>query len=280
MNVIKNVISGLFKSKTEYTNYETQRHILQSKYLERDILLDVFVPRMHKQDRKYYPTLYFNDGQDMTALQMREQLNTITSEGGIEEIIVVAIHTNEKRMDEYGVTGFADYKERGNKAGSYSLFVTNELIPFVRNAYSVKRNAESTVFAGCSLGGLSAFDIVWNNEEFFSKVGVFSGSFWWRDAPFTEDDPDGGRILHKVIANAKKKNGLQFWLQVGTNDEASDRNNNGIIDAIDDTRDLISELKNIGYKDSDIQYIEVVDGEHNPKTWSEVLPQFLKWAFK
>ncbi len=280
MNVIKSVISSIFKSKPEISSYESHRLNLYSKYLERDVTLDVFVPSNHNSNRYFYPSLYFNDGQDMTALDMRNQLDTLTKTGELEEIIVIAIHTNERRMEEYGVTGFADYKNRGDLAGSYSLFITNELIPYIRNKYSVKRNSEETVFAGCSLGGLSAFDIVWNNEEFFSKVGVFSGSFWWRDCPYTDDDPDGGRILHKLLSNSTKKNGLKFWLQVGTNDESSDRNNNGIIDAIDDTRDIISALKNIGYKDSAIQYVEVVDGEHNPKTWSEVLPQFLKWAFK
>jgi predicted alpha/beta superfamily hydrolase len=183
-------------------------------------------------------------------------------------------------MQEYGITGLPDYKNRGDLAGNYSLFITNELIPYIRTHYNVKRNAESTAYAGCSLGGLSAFDIVWNNQEFFSKVGVFSGSFWWRDKPFTDDDPDGGRILHQLLENSKMKKGLKFWLQVGTNDESSDRNNNGIIDAIDDTVDLINILKKLGYKDNDIEYLLVQDGEHHPYTWAQVLPNFLEWAFK
>jgi enterochelin esterase-like enzyme len=70
---------------------------------------------------------------------------------------------------------------------------------------------------------------------------------------------------------------LKFWFQTGTNDETDDRNKNGIIDSIDDTTDLIKLLKGKGY--ADIVYREVEGGEHNPKTWGEVLPDFLIWAF-
>ena len=73
---------------------------------------------------------------------------------------------------------------------------------------------------------------------------------------------------------------MKFWFEAGTNDEKSDRNNNGIIDAIEDTLDLISELKTKGYKkDLDLVYKEVEYGEHNTNTWKMVLPEFLMWAF-
>ena len=51
----------------------------------------------------------------------------------------------------------------------------------------------------------------------------------------------------------------------------------GIIDAIDDTQDVIKALRNLGYEDETIKYVEVKGGEHNPATWGKVLPKFLKW---
>ncbi len=41
--------------------------------------------------------------------------------------------------------------------------------------------------------------------------------------------------------------GMKFFFECGTLDEAGDRNNNGIIDSIDDTKDLISALVDKGY---------------------------------
>ncbi len=42
-------------------------------------------------------------------------------------------------------------------------------------------NFDSIAISGCSLGGLSAFDVAWDYADKIDKVGVFSGSFWYRD---------------------------------------------------------------------------------------------------
>ena len=82
-----------------------------------------------------------------------------------------------------------------------------------------------------------------------------------------------------MVGNGEKKEGLKFWFQAGTLDEKSDRNNNGIIDAIDDTIHLINILKYKGYNPEDIKYVEVQGGRHNFRTWAKILPDFLTWAF-
>jgi len=139
---------------------------------------------------------------------------------------------------------------------------------------------EGNCIAGYSLGGLSALDIAWNNPQIFHKAGAFSGSFWWRKrelgAGYTEKD----RIMHAVIRKSSIREGMKFWFEAGTDDEQADRNNNGIIDAIDDTLDLISELIIKGYKPYyDVCYYEVNGGKHNPETWGKAFPAFLTWAF-
>ena len=58
-------------------------------------------------------------------------------------------------------------------------------------------------------------------------------------------------------------------------DETHDRNNNGIIDSIDDALDLMAELKQKGY--TDIEYLELADGKHDIPTWGRAMPVFLKW---
>ena len=103
----------------------------------------------------------------------------------------------------------------------------------------------------------------------FNKVGVFSGSFWWRSKELGKGYTDGDRIMHSIIRNTAARPALKFWLQTGTKDETADRNKNGIIDSIDDTVDLIRELENKGYtRPADIQYVEMVGGTHNVATWA------------
>nr|MCU0325325.1 alpha/beta hydrolase-fold protein [Spirosomataceae bacterium] len=119
------------------------------------------------------------------------------------------------------------------------------------------------------------------NPEIFSKVGVFSGSFWWRRKAYEDGyDDHNDRIMHVLVREKMKNEGQKFWFECGTNDEKDDRNGNGIIDSIDDTLDLIKELEAKGYKrEIDVVYHEVKDGEHNQKTWSEAMPVFLTWLF-
>jgi len=73
---------------------------------------------------------------------------------------------------------------------------------------------------------------------------------------------------------------LKIFIECGLLDETADRNNNGIIDSIDDAMDLIKELKNKGYKDEDIMYFELPDGKHDASSWAKAFPYFLKWGWK
>jgi enterochelin esterase-like enzyme len=270
-----------FKNRLFGQQILLEKHYALSPALGRKVKVSIYLPpRYREQSTKHYPTLFFNDGQDMQALGMVENLNMLYQKRAIPEIIVVAIHANNRRMDEYGMAYRADYMGRGALADAYSQFVTQELLPYILENYRMIPETKHTVIAGCSLGGLSALDIAWNNPLFFGKVGVFSGSFWWRSKPYTNDEADfQDRIAHDLILNNQKRDDLSFWLQTGTHDETDDRNHNGIIDSIDDTLDIIKCLKHIGYYENNIKYVEVAGGEHNPQTWNRVLPDFLKWAF-
>ncbi|MEI9808743.1 MAG: alpha/beta hydrolase-fold protein [Bacteroidota bacterium] len=139
-----------------------------------------------------------------------------------------------------------------------------------------------TAFAGFSLGGLMALDIVWSYPKEFSRAGIFSGSLWWRniDQQEKEYDDDKHRIIHQLIRKGKYQPGLKFFFQCGNMDEVMDRNNNGIIDSIDDTLDLIKELEAKGYDaKKDICYLEMSDGKHDIPTWGRAMPGFLKWGW-
>ena len=72
---------------------------------------------------------------------------------------------------------------------------------------------------------------------------------------------------------------FKFFVECGKLDETADRNENGVIDSIDDALDLIVELKAKGYTDEHIHYLELADGKHDVPTWGKALPAFLKWGW-
>ncbi len=249
-----------------------------SRALERAVPVDVFLPPDDFSQSQPYPVLLFNDGQDMEAIQMPSILEQLYQQCKVKPFIVVAIHANQDRMHEYGVAAQEDYKKRGSKAKQFTRFVLEELKPELHRRY--RCTDASWVYGGFSLGGLSAFDIVWHHPQVFSKVGVFSGSFWWRSLPSDPTNPDAHRIVQDMLARSTLRPGLKFWLQTGTEDENEDRNKNGVIDSIDDTLDVIRALQHLGYREGDdIHYLEVIGGEHNLPTWARVMPDFLQWAF-
>ena len=252
---------------------------LPSKFLKREVIYDVILPPNYENISKKLKVLYMNDGQDLVLLKIEKTLNKLYQNNEIEPFVLVAIRTNQNRMKEYGTAATPDYKNRGNLARQYNDFIINELTKEIVTEYKVSSLKEDNYFCGFSLGGLSAIDIVWANPERFSKVGVFSGSFWWRKKAYEDGYDDyNDRIMHVLVRNGQFNAGQKFWFECGTNDEKDDRNGNGIIDSIEDTQDLMIELANKGYKnDSDIVYYEIKNGEHNQKTWSEAMPVFFKW---
>ncbi len=90
--------------------------------------------------------------------------------------------------------------------------------------------------------------------------------------------PNAHRIVHHMVRQTALRPGLRFWFEAGTGEETSDRDGDGVIDAIGDTFDLIDILRKKGYSDADIRYVEVQGGRHKPHTWKKVLSDFLKWT--
>ncbi|WP_310589819.1 alpha/beta hydrolase [Larkinella soli] len=252
---------------------------LVSAYLNRPVVLEVILPPGYSSSGEGLPVLYLNDGQDLERLRMAAVLDSMFRERRVRAFVLVAIHAGD-RIQEYGVAAQADYLHRGSKAGRYSEFVLHELIPYVKKHYRITDDPERSVFAGFSLGGLSAFDLVWNHPSQFRKAGAFSGSFWWRQKGLNEGYTDDDRIMHALVRKGTSWPGLRFWFQTGTLDETDDRDHDGVIDSIDDTLDLIAELERKGYRwGNDVTYAEVKGGRHDPETWSRVMPDFLTWAF-
>lgn len=219
-----------------------------------------------------------NDGQDFSALGMEDILRELHDKNFIKRVITVGLHANGDRIYEYGTSIQPDYANRGNKAGATRDFVLYELLPYLTANYSL--NPKEMVYAGFSLGGLMALDIVWNHPEYFQRTGVFSGALWWRKKAIEDGYNDADRIMHTQIRNSDKKVNLKFWFQCGGKDETDDRDGDGIIDSIQDTLECISELECKGYVwNKDIKYLEMPDGEHNIATWAIAMPEFLMWAF-
>lgn len=233
-----------------------------SLFLQREVVFDCYLPSNTKDAPQL---LLINDGQEFGNLGGPALLESMH-----DSLWVVAIHAGPQRLQEYGTAGHVDYQGRGCKAGLYTRFILRELLPFLQARYH--HEFPDRTFAGFSMGGLSALDIVWNYPQHFHKAGVFSGSLWWRSS-----NEGSKRIMHRQVKEGKFRPQLKFFFEAGTEDEEAGHNT----DAVDDTEELMALLEEKGYeKGRDIEYRLVQGGKHDVQTWAGVMPAFLDWVVK
>ena len=132
---------------------------------------------------------------------------------------------------------------------------------------------------GWSLGGLSAFDLAWLNSDRVGTVGVFSGAFWWRTDDRSPATRQASRIMHRRVRETETRPSIRMWFETGLQDESADRDRDGVIDAIQDTEELILELGGKGFRRGTDMVHLTVEGKHDLPTWKRLLPEFLTWAF-
>jgi len=256
-------VSGISIEKTE----------LHSTHLQRKVSIDFYQPVNMGSNPLRASLLLINDGQNLLEMGFPGLLEQVEFKEGTEPVMAVGIHADKNRKREYGVAGEPDYLGRGDLAGQYTSFILQELLPLIERKFTSIQFTQK-IIAGFSLGALSALDIAWSHPGVFDRVALFSGSLWWRSV--SQDDPsyddDKHRIMHQKIRKGNYIPGLKFFFQCGNMDETMDRNNNGIIDSIDDTQDLIRELVKKGYDAAtDITYLEMAEGKHDLPTWAKAL---------
>lgn len=256
---------------------EKEQKIIRSAFLEREVTIDVYLPV------DYNPSglslLLINDGQDLPKMNFGKLLHELAKSQQVRPLVCVGIYAGEDRKMEYGTAATPDFAGRGAKAPAYTRFVLEELIPFMHLQYRVETFTQ-VAFAGFSLGGLSALDIVWNHPGIFSLAGIFSGSLWWRSVDLEDGYNEAtDRIMHQQVRKGSYHPHLRFYFTTGSLDETADRNNNGIIDSIDDTLGLIEELKQKGYSERELHYLNYEDGSHDVATWGRAMPRFLLWGW-
>ena len=225
------------------------------------------------------PVIFALDGQNMPAWKLAETVAALAERGEIVAPLVVAIPNSLQRIDEYGLARALDYKGRGKLAAEFQRYVLEQVLPAVQARYGLKLTPARTGIMGASLGGLAAWDMAWQRSDVFGFVGVFSGSLWWRGEDGDWQVHQRSRLAHRIVRETAAPPKLRLWFEAGTEDEKDDRDGNGVIDAIQDTTELIDELAAKGFRRGrDVVYVEIAGGEHNEATWARALPEFLKWA--
>lgn len=180
------IVVPYFERSTCYG--EAAPRTLFSPQLDRAVTYEVFLPPSYGElPEKRYPVLYAQDGQslfstshdpfDGSSWRMDDSLNELYDLAAIEEILVVAVRTDEGRLEMLSPT--ADAELGGGQGPRYLEFLIDVLKPTIDATYRTLPGRAHTGLIGASMGGLFSFFAAWTRPEVFGKSACLSASFWW-----------------------------------------------------------------------------------------------------
>lgn len=253
---------------------------------EKSLRVRVYLPPGYDSKKARYETLYVNDGQDMEAVGMQATLDELYARKAIRPLIVVAIDMPPDRMAGYGffdrakgeaIVAPTKYGAVGANAQRYARWLTQVLLPAIDARYRTRRRADARAILGWSLGAASAFGIGWQYPETFGRVGAFSPSFWLAKDNADASAVQATHIAHALVEASRPVRSPKLFFAVGMQEETDDRDGDGVIDVLDDTCDLIADVRGKTGRASTLHMLE--DGRHNQQSWARMLPVFLRWAY-
>lgn len=139
----------------------------------------VYTPPGYGKSGTRYPVLYLQHGwgEDETAWSNQGHANLIMdnliAEGKIKPFIIVMT---------YGMTNEVKWGNiRSFKIEDFQTVLTEELIPYVDNAFQTIANRENRAMAGLSMGGMETHQITLNKPALFGYYGLLSGGIFKSD---------------------------------------------------------------------------------------------------
>ncbi len=111
----------MVRRRREHRFVTIKRLELKSSYLERVVIMDVYLPIQFNIDN--LSLLLLNDGQDLERMPFVFIVNDLLAKKEIQDLCCIALHCGPERRLEYGTAYCADYLNRGTKAGLYTKFI-------------------------------------------------------------------------------------------------------------------------------------------------------------
>ncbi|MGB6036097.1 MAG: alpha/beta hydrolase-fold protein [Cryomorphaceae bacterium] len=232
--------------------------------LDRSRRVRVLLPIDYDDTELNYPVLYMHDGQNLFSDQesfageweIDEAMLALEEDGYNGAIIVAIDNGGALRIDEY--TPHANPEYGGGDGDAYADFIANTLKPAIDLEYRTLPEREHTGIMGSSLGGLISFYAGIKYQDIFSKVGIFSPSFWFNDS------------IYDFAEEMGKQADMRFYFLAGGQESASLESN---------VEEMISTLEDVGFEEAEMNFQFVPNGQHSEWFWAQEYPDAFDWLY-
>jgi predicted alpha/beta superfamily hydrolase len=237
---------------------------LWSPQLRNHRTVDVYLPASYGEGRRRYPIVYMQDGQNLSDPAVAFGGSTWRLEDGLHwlaqrgtEAIVVGLWNTPGRLAEY--SPFADPKHGGGDGDKYLRFLIDTVKPRIDGEFRTRKDRDSTVIGGSSMGGLISLYGFFRRPSPFGRALVMSPSIWF----------GAGEILRQV-SRARSTRG-KIYLDVGTAEGTQ---------TVKNTRVMNRLLRKKGYRRENLWYIESEGARHSESDWAWRWPQALEFLLR
>jgi enterochelin esterase-like enzyme len=150
------------------------------------------------------PVLYVLDGNDFLDDQMGALpiiLDNLIADERIQPVLVVFVDSREPgnpQVNRREMEFLAHPLE-------HALFISDELVPAIDDAYRTNPHPEARTILGVSYGGISAIYIAASQTDIFQNIAAFSPSLWVLDSPEYLTDPryvEGSQVMYTPVQAA------------------------------------------------------------------------------
>jgi enterochelin esterase-like enzyme len=124
-------------------------------------------------------------------------LDNLLADGRIAPTIALLVESPDRNIDLPCSTPFAG-------------FLVEELLPWLRERYTVTSDPARVVVAGSSNGGLAVAYAGFRHSEVFGNVLSQSGAYWWRP----EETQEHGWLIRQFVAAERLP--LRFYMDAGS----------------------------------------------------------------
>lgn len=226
-----------------------------------DVSYEVLLPPSYREQiNKRHPVLYALDGQALFSTSkdpygiwsLDKVLDGLFDLGAMEELIVVAIHTAERRLER--LSPVADPTHGGGEAPAFLAEIVEHLKPAIDSTY--RTLPDESAILGSSMGGLFAFYAAWTRPEVFGRAACLSSSFWWAN-----------RFIVRAIEKTMPARRPTLYLDSGAARDPLDTDPHAR-DGMHHTRSMFRALAAHGYEPGiDLHRLVFPGHAHEPAAW-------------